>query len=343
MFQEFSDFAFSIHCGSIDLALLHAARKRSQIKSQDEKSQCTKNTDTIYANSIVKKNWAINSLFFQSSLVTVIDKDYGEPYCFVLYCPIYPMTISKMALVDTKKTQVDNFVYLRDLCVYIFEGNVWRSILDRWFLYAPAKEESLQYNIDIIIKSICLSNIRLEIAPTHVQIFDCEFLKIPSQILKDYPIIIQLIQRLFPYFSRSCVDRVQCAVFLRGYTYDGLLETIICRESLLASIVNKIYADSIRANALPQMREMVENIFTDLYTQAEGERKSMIGHFIIKLKPNSRQNQNQSPEDEPFPSIYRLKKTIPILQSTCILSNETFCPNHSPCSQNRPNSTNHFT
>jgi len=231
----------------------------------------------------------------------------------------------KMASVDPN---VENFLYLQQICIYVFEGIVMDRILERWFMYKPLRDSGLRRNLTEIIKSICLADIRVEITPTHIQIFDCTFLKIPSHILKEFPNVIRLFQKIFPFFARTKVDNAQREIFLQGYKYDDLLESILSRESMLIQVINNIYYDSIKMDAFPQTRDMVIGILSELYGEAVQSKKSMISNVIQILRPSADTYLNTVPCDTRnlLPS-----SRIPMLAQICILVNNQYCPRHTTC------------
>jgi hypothetical protein len=219
---------------------------------------------------------------------------------------------------DSSGRKAVNFLVLQHLCIHIFEGALLDEILTRWFTYAPLHNSDLRANLTEVIRCVCLAGCRLEITPTHIQIFDCEILKIPVQILNKHPHVIQLLERIFQDFARINANLAQRDIFLQGYAFNDVLDSVLSRESLLTQILNRIYRDSIRASALPQIRDMVIGILTDLYRIADNPgRKLLISGAIEKSKPTKAILNGRGGFSN-----------CPFLVPSCILVDAQYCWHH---------------
>jgi len=191
----------------------------------------------------------------------------------------------------------------RTLCVFLFEGGVSEAILRRWLLYAPQPKSNLKTNICVLLRAICLSPVRVEMASTHLQVFDCPALRIVNETIADSAPVMAMLKALCAYFRGQCVNNAQREVTLRAFEFDDLLQRVICRRTLLFSAVEAILTDARCTPAYVAVREMVLLSLTDLYTDmAAASDAGMVADAITAVHMTMRAKTSVFQFPRPLPN-----------------------------------------
>jgi hypothetical protein len=162
------------------------------------------------------------------------------------------------------------------LCVFLFEGDMCRRIIQRWLAFPSRPHQSLQCNLGVLLRGVCLSEIRVKIAQRYMQIFDCDELQIMSDTLEDknHPHIVLIMSKLFDHFSKKTMDAGQREFSLDGFNYNEFMEHTLSRYTLLRRLVESILVEAAQTAQFVWVRECIEMILVELYAEAERDERT---------------------------------------------------------------------
>lgn len=181
---------------------------------------------------------------------------------------------------DGMNTDEQGQALARGLCVFLFEGNMYKMIVRRWLLYAPRPHESLDDNLTVLLRGVCTADVRVEITQRHLQFFDCDALHIMHDTICKIPPIVMLMKMMYTHFRKLDSDQGSREFAVRGFNYDHLLQQSVCRYTILHGLVNTILTDASTTKQYVSVRESVEKILTDLYAEVEQHK---CGWFIARV------------------------------------------------------------
>lgn len=210
------------------------------------------------------------------------------------------------------------FLHLIWTSTILFEETILDQIMSRWLSYKPILEGTLAENIEALLLPLASADVRLEMHPTHIQIFDTSNLNISAQMFRQHGTFAYIFQPLFPFFRTTKINRGQTDISLTGFAYNQKMDDIIDRQSLLQAVVLRICEDASMTNEAVYARALTMAVLRKIYHNVKDTRKSAIAKALEAIRPKY---QNLRKEKGVF-SKYKFVETI------CATRFPDYCPQH---------------
>ena len=205
--------------------------------------------------------------------------------------------------------------YIHCLLAILFESDYADAIVRRWITYAPIPTGTLKENLKALLTGICTSPVSVEITTRHLRIFDCDCLHIINDTIEEIPNAARILTELYPHFRRMSADNAQRDVTLAGFAFDQMLQHRISRHPILCRLLEVIFNDAAQTDSFVTIREMVELILTDLYSES---KEPFIAIVIDQIRKSYRN----------FGAPSRCVFSFPDTHQSCIFNDPRYCIFH---------------
>lgn len=183
------------------------------------------------------------------------------------------------AFVGEREMATYNKEALSILMVLLFSeySNVAYNIRRRWLRYPPRTDVALRKALYIIFDGILTAPLELEIGDDYLQVFACEFLRIPADTVA-VPVYATLERGLRMSFARSTVERPSMHRHYADYRYNALLNGAVDRTAIACNLAHHILAFAEDVHYLHirvELCTMAEELFHDFYAVHASKRCDM--------------------------------------------------------------------
>jgi hypothetical protein len=145
---------------------------------------------------------------------------------------------------DDDAMRIYNEEALRILATMIFakQSSVAYNVRCRWLRYSPAPQYSLRQALYAIFHDILSSAIKFEIGDDFIQVFDCQFLRIPADEITTTRAYTELARGIRPAFARQTIARPSMHKHYGDYRFNAAFNSIIDRSAIVCNVAEQILA-----------------------------------------------------------------------------------------------------